>query len=80
MALSEEQVEDKIEVVGEHRIVQVRTSTIIKRDGVEISSSYSRHVVVPGQDASGESAEVQAVSAAVHTDAVVAAYAESIAE
>ena len=80
MALTEEQIEDKIEVVGEHRIVQVRTSTIIKRDGVEISSSYSRHVVVPGQDASGESAEVQAVVAAVHTDAVVAAYAESIAE
>ena len=46
MALTEEQIEDKIEVVGEHRIVQVRTSTIIKRDGVEISSSYSRHVVV----------------------------------
>ena len=80
MALTEEQIEDKIEVVGEHRIVQVRTSTIIKRDGVEISSSYSRHVVVPGQDASGESAEVQAVVASVHTDAVVAAYAESIAE
>jgi hypothetical protein len=80
MALTEEQIEDKIEVVGEHRIVQVRTSTIIKRDGVEISSSYSRHVVVPGQDSTGESAEVQSVIAAVHTDAVVAAYAASIEE
>lgn len=80
MALTEEQIEDKIEVVGEHRIVQVRTATVIKRDGVEISSSYSRHVVVPGQDASGESAEVQAVVAALHTDAVVAAYEASITE
>ena len=79
MALTEEQIEDKIEVVGEHRIVQVRTVTVIKRDDVEISSSYSRHVVVPGQNATGESAEVQAVIAAVHTDAVVSAYAASIA-
>jgi hypothetical protein len=79
MPLTEEQVEDKIEVVGEHRIVQVRTATVIKRDDVEISSSYSRHVVLPGQDSTGESAEVQAVIAAVHTDAVVSAYAASIA-
>ncbi len=80
MALTEEQIEDKIEVVGEHRIVQVRTATIIKRDDVEISRSYSRHVVVPGQDATGESAEVQAIVAAMHTDAVVAAYEASITE
>tara|TARA_R110000796_G_scaffold135821_1_gene251878 strand:+ start:587 stop:829 length:243 start_codon:yes stop_codon:yes gene_type:complete len=80
MALTEEQIEDKIEVVGEHRIVQVRTATVIKRDDVEISSSFSRHVVLPGQDATGESAEVQAVIAALHTDAVVAAYAASIEE
>ena len=80
MALTEEQIEDKIEVVGEHRIVQVRTATVIKRDDVEISSSYSRHVVLPGQDATGESAEVQSVIAALHTDAVVAAYAASIEE
>ena len=79
MPLTEEQVEDKIEVVGEHRIVQVRTATVIKRDDVEISSRYSRHVVLPGQDSTGESAEVQAVIAAVHTDAVVSAYAASIA-
>jgi len=80
MALTEEQIEDKIEVVGEHRIVQVRTATVIKRDDVEISSSYSRHVVLPGQDATGESAEVQAIVAAMHSDAVVAAYEASVAE
>ena len=80
MALTEEQIEDKIEVVGEHRIVQVRTATVIKRDDVEISSSFSRHVVLPGQDATDESAEVQAVIAAVHSDAVVAAYEASVSE
>jgi hypothetical protein len=80
MPLTEEQVEDKIEVVGEHRIVQIRTATVIKRNDVEISSSYHRHVVVPGQDATDESAEVQAIVAALHTDAVVAAYAASIEE
>tara|TARA_R110000765_G_scaffold395753_2_gene489517 strand:+ start:27 stop:269 length:243 start_codon:yes stop_codon:yes gene_type:complete len=80
MALTEEQIEDKIEVVGEHRIVQVRTATVIKRDDVEISSSFSRHVVVPGQDATGESAEVQAIVAAMHSDAIVSAYEASITE
>lgn len=52
MALTEEQIED-FEIVGEHRIVQVRTATVIKRDGVEISKNYERHTVVPGEDASG---------------------------
>ena len=60
--------------------MQVRTATVIKRDDVEISSSYSRHVVLPGQDATGESAEVQAIVAAMHSDAVVAAYEASVAE
>jgi hypothetical protein len=78
MALTEENVEDKIEVVGEHRIVQVRTATVIKRDDVEISSSYHRHVVVPGQDTADESAEVQAIVAAMHTDEVIAAYQASL--
>ena len=79
MALTEETVEDKIEVVGEFKHVQVRTATVIKRDGVEISRSFSRHVVAPDADISGESAEVQAICAAVHTDAIKAAYAAHLA-
>ena len=47
-------------------------------DGVELSSGYHRHVVVAGQDYSNESAEVQAICAAVHTDAVIAAYNASL--
>ena len=79
MALTEETIEDKIEVVGEFKHVQVRTATIIKRDGVEISRSFSRHVVAPDANTSGESTEVQAICAAVHTQAVKDAYAAHLA-
>ena len=75
MALTEETVEDKIEIVGDYKHVQVRTATVIKRDGTEISRSFSRHVVAPNDDITGESTEVQAICTAVHTDAVKAAYA-----
>ena len=80
MALTEETVEDKIEIVGDFKHVQVRTATVIKRDGVEISRSFSRHVVAPdASDITGESAEVQAICNAVHTDEVKAAYAAHLA-
>ena len=46
MALTETQVEDKIEVVGDHKHVQVRTATVIARDGTEISRSFHRHVLL----------------------------------
>ena len=65
--------EDKIEIVGEFKAVQVRTCTKVLEDGIELSSGFHRHVVSAGDDYSGESAEVQAICAAVHTDAVVAA-------
>jgi len=79
MALTEETIEDKIEVVGEFKHVQVRTATIIKRDGVEISRSFSRHVLAPDANTSGESTEVQAICASVHTQAVKDAYAAHLA-
>ena len=75
MALTETTEQDKIEIVGEFKHVQVRTATVIKRDGVEISRSFHRHVVSPDSDISSESAEVQAICGAVHTDAVKTAYA-----
>ena len=80
MALTEETKEDKIEIVGDFKHVQVRTATVIKRDGVEISRTYHRHVVAPNDDITGESTEVQAVCAAVHTQAVKDAYAALLAE
>ena len=64
---------DLIEVV-ENGCIQVRTKTAIKEDGVEISSKFHRHVVVPGADYSQEDAKVQAIAASIHTPEVVAAY------
>ena len=72
--LTEETIQDKLEVVGQFRHIQVRTATVIKRDGEEISRSFSRHVVSPLDDVSGESSEVQAIAAAVHTQAIKDAY------
>jgi len=80
MALEKVISEDKIEIVGIHKAVQIRTCTQVLEDGVELSSGYHRHVVSAGQDYSNESAEVQAICAAVHTDAVIAAYQESLNE
>tara|TARA_R110000782_G_scaffold9061_1_gene29323 strand:+ start:453 stop:719 length:267 start_codon:yes stop_codon:yes gene_type:complete len=75
MALTKVVTQDKIEIVGDYKAVQVRTCTKVLEDGVEISSGFHRHVVSAGQDYSAESAEVQAICAAVHTADVVAAKA-----
>ena len=80
MALTEETVQDKIEIVGDYKIIQVRTATVIKRDGVEISQSFSRHVVAPDADTSGETDDVKAIAAQLHTDTIKTAYAKHLAE
>ena len=83
MALTEETLEDKIEIVGEYRAVQVRTATIIKRDGAEISRSFHRHALQCSTkqgvswvdtDISKESTEVKAVCNAVWSNDVKTAY------
>ena len=78
MALTERIEISRREVLADGQI-QVRTDTVIERDGVEVSRSFHRHVVVPGQDVSGEDASVQTVANAVHTDAVIAAYEAAVA-
>jgi shikimate kinase len=80
MALEKVITQDKIEIVGEFKAVQVRTKTAIIDDGLEISSAYSRKVISAGDDYLGESAEVQAICSVVHTEAVVAAYATYLDE
>ena len=79
MALEKVISVDLIEVI-ESGVVQVRTKTSIKEDGVEISSKFHRHVVAPGADYSAEDAKVQAIAASIHTPEVVAAYQEKLAE
>ena len=80
MALTERNTEDKIEVIGDFNILQIRTATVIERDGEEISRSFHRHVCSPDQDVSGESTEVQSIATAVWTDEIKAAWAAHQAE
>ena len=73
MALEKVVSVDLMEVV-ENGIVQVRTKTAIMEDGEQISGTFHRHVVAPGDDYSKQDARVKAICAATHTAAVVAAY------
>ena len=75
MALEKIISQDRIEIVGDYKHIQVRTKTAVIEDGVELSPAYSRHVVAPDADITDESAEVQAICNAVHTQAVKDAYA-----
>ena len=87
MAITKEIIEDKIEIVGEYKNIQVRTATVIKEDGKELTRSFHRHMLEcvssvknnddswthTDTDVSGESSEVQAIANAVWTDSVKAA-------
>ena len=84
MAITKEIVEDKIEVVGDYKTIQVRTATVIKEDGVELSRSFHRHALEcvssvkndddswthTDTDVSGESTEVQGIATAVWTTTI----------
>jgi len=84
MAITKEIIEDKIEVVGDYKTIQVRTATIIKEDGVELSRSFHRHALEcvnsvkndddswthKDTDISGESTEVQGIASTVWTTEV----------
>lgn len=79
MALEKTQIVDRIEVV-ESGIVQVRTKTAITEDGKQISETFHRHTIAPGNAYDGEDARVQAICAATHTASVIAAYEASVAK
>jgi hypothetical protein len=84
MAITKEIIEDKIEVVGDYKTIQVRTATVIKEDGVELTRSFHRHAVDcvssvkndddswthTDTDVSGESTEVQGIATAVWTTTI----------
>ena len=84
MSITKETVEDKIEIVGDYKSIQVRTATVIKEDGVELTRSFSRKVLDcvssvqnaddswthTDTDISGESTEVQGIASAVWTTTV----------
>ncbi len=62
-----------------NQTIQIRTTTVVEEDGVELARNHHRHVVHPGDDVSGEAQEVQDIAAALWTDEVIAAYQASIA-
>ena len=83
MAITKEIIEDKIEIVGEHKNIQVRTATVIKEDDVELTRSFSRKVLQcitstydgsswthTDTDVSSESAEVKGIAGVVWTTTV----------
>ena len=84
MALTKRCENDKVEVVGQYKAVQVRCATVIERDGVEVTRSFHRHVLHPGTlgegnvlvdtDLSGEDADVQAIATAAWSDEVKEAW------
>ena len=84
MALTKTIEEDKIEVVGEYKYIQVRTATIVKEDDKELSRSYHRKVLNPGKldssdnwvdtDVSAESDQVKGIASTVWTQSVKDAF------
>ena len=79
MAITKETQIGKIEVVGKHKFVQVRTDTVVMEDGNELSRQYHRHSLAPDAVITNEHSEVQAVCNAVWTQDVKDAYATFLA-
>jgi len=86
MAITKTIEEDKIEIVGKHKNIQIRMATVIKEDGVELTRSFQRKTLEcitsshdgsswthTDTDISGESTEVQGIANAVWTDEIKAA-------
>ena len=74
MAIDKIKTIDKIEVIGDYKHIQVRERTDIVEDGNVVSSSYHRWIIIPGQDYSNESADVQAMCQQFHTQDIIDAY------
>ena len=73
MSLTKEQVIDKIEIL-EDGTVQVRQATKIIEDGNELSKSFHRWIIAPGQDYSDQEDNVKAICEITHTPEVIATY------
>ena len=81
MAITKRTEQDKIEVVGTHKFIQIAKDTVIKEDGTQISRKRHRHHIAPNissSDLSNEDSQVQAIANIVWTDEVKAAYLNSL--
>ena len=61
-----------------NQVIQIRTTTVVEEDGVELARNHHRHVVHPGDDVTGEVQEVQDIANALWTAEVIAAYQASL--
>ena len=77
MAITKTVKTDKIEIVGDFKIIQVREATVIEEDGVELTRSFHRYVLSPGDDVSSQSSDIQSIANTVWTDEVINAYSAS---
>ena len=77
MALTERTIVGSRNIMSDGQI-QVRIDTIIERDGEEVSRTYWREVIAPGQDVSSKPNEIQRIALVEHTPSVIKAYLESI--
>ena len=78
MAITKKVEDDQIEIIGEYKILQIRQSTIIEEDGVEISRNFHRRVVTPSDDVSNETDEIKALANLYHTSELAKKYKEFI--
>ena len=76
MAIEKTLEQDKIEVVGQYKAVQIREASVIKEDGTELTRSFHRYVLHPDDDIGNETAEVQAICNAVWTSDIKTAWTE----
>lgn len=83
MSFEEKSFEDKVEVVGPYKHIQIRTANVVEKDGVEISRTYQRYVIKPtisAEELKSHSPMVQAISKAVHTKEIKEAYLKMLEE
>tara|TARA_B100001057_G_scaffold498637_2_gene606345 strand:+ start:475 stop:732 length:258 start_codon:yes stop_codon:yes gene_type:complete len=76
MAITKKVEDDQIEIIGEYKILQIRQTTIIEEDGVEISRNFHRRVVTPSDDVSNETDEIKALANLYHTAELAEKYKE----
>jgi hypothetical protein len=79
MTLTEKTIIDKVELVESNHI-QVRTATIIEKDGTELTRTFHRHVLAPGDDVSSEDPKVQAIVNSVWTEEIISHYRQSLSD
>jgi len=79
MAITKTTKTDKIEIVGDFKHIQVREATVIQEDGVELTRSFHRYVLSPGDDVSSQSSDIKSIANAVWTDEIINAYSASLA-